>query len=36
MHDNQATFNTEGWSKGVYTVVISKGNDRATKKVIVY
>ena len=36
MHDNQATFNTEGWSKGVYTVVISKGDDRATKKVIVY
>jgi hypothetical protein len=29
-------FNTENWNAGVYLVVVTQGNNKATKKVVVY
>lgn len=33
---NQADFSTSDWAKGIYTVVITQGDAKATKKVVVY
>ncbi|MBM3938621.1 MAG: T9SS type A sorting domain-containing protein, partial [Sphingomonadales bacterium] len=36
IHGSRVNFETAGWAKGVYTVVITKGGVTATKKVVVY
>ena len=33
---NQADFSTSDWAKGIYTVVITQGDAKATMKVVVY
>ena len=33
---NQADFSTSDWAKGIYTVVITQGDAKATKKLVVY
>lgn len=33
---NQADFITSDWSKGIYTVVITQGDAKSTKKLVVY
>jgi hypothetical protein len=33
---NQADFNTSDWAEGIYTVVITQGDAKAIKKVLVY
>jgi hypothetical protein len=33
---DRANFNTTLWSKGIYTVEITRGDAKATKKVVVY
>jgi hypothetical protein len=33
---NQADFNTLDWAKGIYTVVITQGDAKSTKKLVVY
>lgn len=36
IHGSRVNFETAGWAKGVYTVVITNGGVTATKKVVVY
>ncbi|MBM3438911.1 MAG: T9SS type A sorting domain-containing protein, partial [Bacteroidetes bacterium] len=36
IHGSRVNFETAGWAKGVYTVVITKNGVTATKKVVVY
>ena len=33
---NQADFSTSDWATGLYTVIITQGDAKATKKVVVY
>ncbi|MFM6952132.1 MAG: T9SS type A sorting domain-containing protein, partial [Bacteroidota bacterium] len=36
IYGSRVNFETAGWAKGIYTVVITKGGVTATKKVVVY
>jgi len=33
---NQADFSTSDWAKGIYTVIITQGDAKDTKKLVVY
>jgi hypothetical protein len=33
---NQADFSASDWAKGIYTVVITQGDAKSTKKLVVY
>jgi hypothetical protein len=36
LNEQSIDFNTENWNAGVYLVIVTQGNNKATKKVVVY